>query len=350
MTDKCPKCGCTNLYYMGFAAICPSEDCDWIGLTSSVATEDIVATLVDNGMSSLGDKAACFRDAPDEMKQLIVKAANFSHVAGAALSRRQVSEEEQKAFFAAKMYVLQMVSECIDAFDGRRNDSESRFHLFTRSKKDGVSKYSVCQFGFPPLAVTIHGSPRDGITDVRYCFDVECDTSIWHPIDWSCSGIRFGTQVRYLGVIQHAGKNITYFANEDMETSRWTAGISERTFLDIKSEPRIVMSKATDIEDAVGRLSSHFDKTVKDLQDSGEYMELKWSSTFGYEHSTWQVAQQVFTSWLFENDMANQACLDSGKTPVDMATKIKNRLDEMGVSIDDYEGYDDDEDEDDEED
>jgi len=310
---KCPHCKRTGIITYGFFASCISGDCTWVGPVSQTKSTKLMTDVLLNGFSDFSQRATMDFVHSSSIAKMIEEA---SHNRSLDITVENTLEADKTGCvnvyspageldmecLSCKLHVIRAIQNMILDIDNQDKEHVADPLLKFSHKKVEENCCIYEEYGFPPIKIKLI-IDKTGINRVDWEFSQE--TSIWQPIDWGIIDLQKGTQIHYLAVLQVDGQNFTYFAYENLDQYRWTAGVSTREF---GSPSRTVKeSSADNVEEAVERLRKHYDNAHNKLTEDGDPIEISWSENFGYESNIWSTCCSIVSSDIFKDDCINES-------------------------------------------
>jgi len=311
---------------------CASEDCLWAGTTRSINSEELNTETLLVGLSSLVEKSIsdpsaasaleAFVDkineaiamSEEDLEPITVEDAHKYDKSGSysvylpTLHKYMNVKEEMDFVIPMKLNILKsMYNVFLFKSEIQQNEED-----YTKQKKYFCRKleqedlFLYEEYGFPPMNIEMKQGHK-GVSSATYEYAQE--TSIWSPIDWRIIDLSKDSSIRYLAVLQVDGQNFTYVASENMDTGEWMACISQRAFREMESTTRF--SKAKNIEEALQKMTVHFDNAYNEMVNNGDPIEIGWSKEFDYSTTQLQVISTIFNSPVFMADISNEMLLMS---------------------------------------
>jgi hypothetical protein len=321
---KCPKCGRSGIASHGFFSSCLSDDCNWVGLTSSLKSSRVSLSTLALGITSVEERMVLDPIFKTTAVQLI-QSGNKQHGLNMDIGelgahdeggKIVITQDREKDFTWGSTITFK--AKLLNRLGGfmKMSSMDEYFEAITTSElvksipeldkrikmiKIGEDEYVSSEIGSPPIRFKIVFD-KTGIS--KFEWDLHNEDLLWNPIDWGAFNLKKDIHVRYAAVIQVDGENITYFATEDMETGEWRGGVSKRQALSI--EPSTISpSTASDIDEAVEKLSAHYNKTYNAMIEDGDPVELSWSNSFDYDKNVMHFCSEVMESDIFLDDSVN---------------------------------------------
>ena len=164
-----------------------------------------------------------------------------------------------------------------------------------------IKVYSAA-FGRPDTTLSATYTSSGGLIEDNYpTHQISNKAMIWQPFYWPSLKLDNSEIIRLVGVLQNGNDNINYVATESMDTGSFRAGVYKRSLY----EPGVeyVESKATDIEEAIRRLRTSFEKTVVRHQETGDNLDLSWIEDWNYEYTPDMIFYKILNAPFWEKSV-----------------------------------------------
>lgn len=107
--------------------------------------------------------------------------------------------------------------------------------------------------------------------------------AIWQPFYWPAINLASDNLIRLAGVIQGGSENLTYIITENMDNGQFSAGVYRRGVYE--SDATFIPSKAENVNDAISRLKSSFEKSILRNEKEGKLLDFSWIQDWSDEHN-----------------------------------------------------------------
>ena len=226
---------------------------------------------------------------------------------GSASNKIKTAQENEKTF-PGKVYVLKSLQTAFLHPDTTEEEEEDVFVFDKQFTFKQGNDVRIEEWGFPSIVASFESDKSELIS---FSWEFSKDCTIWQPLDWSVVTMNKNVAVLYLAVLQADGENFTYVVEENIETSKWMAGVSKRKYGEV--DGTFIQSTAKSVDLAIDKLKKHFDSAFNRLTADGTPIEIGWSKEFGYDQGMYHVCSAVVSSDILENDAQNEM-LDLAET------------------------------------
>jgi hypothetical protein len=151
----------------------------------------------------------------------------------------------------------------------------------TTDEEINVKIYSAA-FGRPDTIIDSSYNKTSGIISEKYPkLSFSPIATIWQPLYWPALSLDKDVMIRLVGVLQGESENINYIVTEGMDTGEFKAGIYKRGLYDHNIS--FIQSKAENVEEAIRRLRTSFEKTVLSHEQNNEPLDISWIQDWNYD-------------------------------------------------------------------
>lgn len=386
----CPKCGGKEVAIGGLHSACLRE-CGWIGPTSKALNNNPIlkSTIVQDGYASLTStseyslrfilqKIAREKDFPgatsifktNEFGGARCFIPKFDDLGEAVDMNRYIEDRAIKAFklgtftfmervaclmahsmFAEKSDRKKLVSTTIasamkgifgtpdDHFFSKDNTPTPYFfrkkaaiELDSTASTDTVTNvkaYSAA-FGRPDSILEANYSVSGSLMEDNYPKHSVSDRAvIWQPFYWPALKLDNSEIIRLAGVLQGGTDNLNYVVTESMDSGGFKAGVYKRSVY----EPgfQYVESKAQDVEDAVRRLRTSFEKTVVRHEESGDKLDFSWIKDWNYDSTPDRAFYEIVSAPFWQESVIAEMFHMLGQTKEQVLEEMYQEAVESGL-------------------
>jgi hypothetical protein len=317
----CPLCKSSGILVNSIFSACTSENCHWVGPTSSIDSERVQSVQFSIGCLTIQEKMFLDPMFSSFMKDLQGAYQNHANQQ-VDLNKLMSSDDsgspvyifpkgekdlkiEERPDILAKIHLISHALDSLFFFhdfrrwqerDGPLDLPVDELRKIQTTVEGNVVKFE--SFGFPPVDYCFE--------DGNFSWEFSQKSKTWSPIDWSMFRFNKSFCTRLVGVFQTSLQNLTYSVQEDMESGEFFAGISERApgeILQVSAKN----SSATSVDEAVEKLVRHLNNLHNEHTRLGTPFHFSWSKEFGYEHEFLHVVGDVSRQKFFATDAKHNA-------------------------------------------
>ena len=151
----------------------------------------------------------------------------------------------------------------------------------TTEEETNIKIYSAA-FGRPDTLMNATYNKSAGLISEKYpTISISPISTIWQPLYWPALNLNEDVMIRLVGILQGGSENINYIVTEGMDTGEFKAGIYKRELYD--HDVSFTQSKAENVEEAIRRLRTSFEKTVLSHEKNNEPLDISWLQDWNYD-------------------------------------------------------------------
>jgi hypothetical protein len=153
----------------------------------------------------------------------------------------------------------------------------------TKSTEEEINiRIYSAAFGRPDTFINSSYNKNSGIIPEKYpSLSISPISTIWQPLYWPALNLDKDVMIRLVGVLQGGSENINYIVTEGMDTGEFNAGIYKRELYN--HNVSFIQSKADNVEEAIRRLRTSFEKTVLSHEQNNEPLDISWIKDWNYD-------------------------------------------------------------------
>lgn len=386
----CPKCGSKHVALGRVHSAC-LEDCRWMGPTvqatngniiiKSIIAQESYLNLTSNSENSIKwmlEKMAKEKDFPgaNEVKKLeesgsarcfVPKFDDFGEAIdiGKYFCERSIKTFKLSTFsFMERIASVMAHSMYVEKIDNRRrvsttiasalkgifnepgvflfDEAGNPSKYFFRKKavvdldsnlstpENTIVKVYSASFGRPDTTLEAKYSPVGGFLENEYPkYSISDKAMIWQPFYWPSIKTDNSETIRLIAVLQGGNDNLNYVVTESMDSGTFRAGVYKRSIYEPGFE--YIPSKATDVEDAIRRLRTSFEKTVLRHSESGDELDFSWIKDWNYDSTPDNSFHEVMSAPFWQDAAMAEMFHLLGKTKEDILEEMYQDIEKIGI-------------------